>query len=57
MVEPGFPSRVEVPEDVDIEQLIADLGTAANAIAAVVNVEQVIKDTLARDEFCRLVSL
>ena len=44
-MEPGFPSRMEVPEDVDIRQLIADFSVAANAIAVVVNVEQVIKDT------------
>lgn len=45
MVAPGFPSRAEVLENVDVERLIANFGVAANAIAAVVNVEQVIKDT------------
>jgi hypothetical protein len=35
----------EEPEDIDVRQLIADFGVAANAIAAVVNVGQVIKDT------------
>jgi uncharacterized protein YoaH (UPF0181 family) len=44
-MEPGFPSRMEVPEDVDVRWLLADFGVTANAIAAVVNVEQVIKDT------------
>ena len=36
---------MEVPEDIDVKRLIADFGVATNAIAAVVNVEQVIKDT------------
>jgi hypothetical protein len=44
-MEPRFPSRMEVPEDVDVRWLLADFGVTANAIAAVVNVEQVIKDT------------
>jgi hypothetical protein len=34
-----------VPEDVDVKWLIADFGITTNAIAAVVNVEQVIMDT------------
>jgi hypothetical protein len=33
-----------VPEDIDVRWLIADFGVTANAIATVVNVEQVIKD-------------
>lgn len=44
-MEPGFLPRAEVPEDVDVGQLIADLGTATGAIAVVVSMEQVIKDT------------
>jgi hypothetical protein len=36
---------MEVPEDIDVRQQIADFGAAANAIVAVVNVGQVIKDT------------
>jgi sulfur carrier protein ThiS len=36
---------MEVPEDVNVKRLIDDFSIAANAIAAVVNVEQVIKDT------------
>ena len=44
-MEPGFPSRTEVPEDVSVRWLIADFGVIANAIVAVVNVEQVIKGT------------
>ena len=44
-VEPGFPSWTEVPEDIDVRWLITDFGVAASAIAAVINVEQVIKDT------------
>ena len=44
-MEPGFPSWAKVPVDVNVRQLIADFGVAANAIAADVNVEQVIKDT------------
>lgn len=44
-VAPGFPSRAEVHENVDVGQLIADFGVATSAIAAVVNMERVIKDT------------
>jgi hypothetical protein len=44
-MEPGFPLQTEVLEDVDVKWLIADFGVVANAIAAVVNVEQVITDT------------
>jgi hypothetical protein len=44
-MEHGFPSRTEVPKDVDVRWLIADFGVTTNAIALVVNVEQVIKDT------------
>lgn len=40
----GFPSRVEVPKNVDVGQLIADFSVTASAIAVVMNVEQVIKD-------------
>ena len=42
-MEPGFPSRMEVPEDVDVRWLITDFNVATNAIAIVVSVEQVIK--------------
>ena len=45
VVEPGFPSWTEVPEDIDIKWLISNFGVTANAIVVVVNVEQVIKDT------------
>jgi hypothetical protein len=44
-MEHGFPSRTEVPKDVDVRWLIADFGVTTNAIVLVVNVEQVIKDT------------
>lgn len=44
-VELGFPSEAEIPDDIDIGQLIADFSAAANAIAIVVSVEQVFKDT------------
>jgi hypothetical protein len=44
-IEPGFPSRMEVPEDIDITRLIANFGVATNAIVVIVNVDQVIKDT------------
>ena len=44
-MEPGFPSWKEVPEDIDVRWLIADFGVVASAIAVVLNVEQVIKDT------------
>jgi hypothetical protein len=44
-VELGFPTEAEIPDDVNVGQLIADFGAAASTIAAVVSVEQVIKDT------------
>jgi hypothetical protein len=34
-----------MPEGIDVRRLIADFGVAANAIAMVINVEQVIRDT------------
>ena len=34
-----------VPEDINVGQMIADFSVTANAIAVVVNVEQVNKDT------------
>ena len=37
--------RMEVPEDIDVRWLITDFGVATNAIAVVLCVEQVIKDT------------
>jgi hypothetical protein len=36
---------MEVLEDIDVRWLIVDFGVAANAIATVVYMEQVIKDT------------
>lgn len=44
-MEPGFPSRAEVLKNINIGQLIIDFGTAADVVAAVVSVEQVIKET------------
>jgi hypothetical protein len=44
-MEHGFLSQMEVPEDINVKRQIDDFSVAANAIAAVVNVEQVIKDT------------
>jgi len=44
-MELGFPPRAEVLKGIDIGWLIANFGIAANAIAVVVNVEQLIKDT------------
>jgi hypothetical protein len=44
-IEPRFPLWVEVPEDIDIKRLIAEFSVTTNATVAVVNVEQVIKDT------------
>ena len=41
----GFPSRAEVPKNVVVGQLIVNFGVTASAIAVVMNVEQVIKDT------------
>lgn len=48
-VEPGFPPEEEIPEGINIEQLIAGFSDFANAIAAVVCVEQVIGDTTPRE--------
>ena len=45
MVAPGFLSRVETPENIDVGQLIAKFGAAASTIVVVVNVDRVIKDT------------
>jgi hypothetical protein len=44
-IEPGFPPWAEVPEDVDVRWLIAKFSVTTNAIAVVVNIEKVIKDT------------
>ena len=44
-MEPGFLSWTEVPKDVDVRWLITDFGITTNAIAVIVNVKQVIKDT------------
>ena len=44
MEELGFLTRVEMPDDVDIEQLVAEFGATVNAVTTVVGVEQVIKD-------------
>jgi hypothetical protein len=44
-VAPGFPLRAEVPRGIDVGWLIADFGVTANAIATVVDIEQVIEDT------------
>ena len=41
---PGFPMAEEIPDDIDICQLIAKFSDYAEAIAAFVDVEQVIKD-------------
>jgi hypothetical protein len=44
-MELGFPSRAEMPKGIDVGRLIADFNVTTNAIVAVVNVEQVIRDT------------
>jgi hypothetical protein len=44
-MELGFPSRVEMAEGVDVGRPIADFSVTTNAIATVVNVEKVIRDT------------
>jgi hypothetical protein len=36
---------MEVPEGINVKRLIANFSVATNAIAVVINVEQVIKDT------------
>ena len=39
---PGFPMVDQIPDDVDIHQLIAEFSDYAEAIATVADVEQVI---------------
>ena len=43
-IEPGFLIAEEIPDDVDVGWLIAEFSDNAEAIATVVDVEQVIKD-------------
>lgn len=45
-VEPRFLAASEIPDDVDVRQLIAEFGGYAEAIVAVIDVERVIKDGL-----------
>jgi hypothetical protein len=44
-MEPKFPLRAKVPENINIGQLITDFGATTNVVVVVVSVEQVIKDT------------
>lgn len=43
-VTPGFPMVEEIPDDIDVSWLIAEFSGYAEAIAAVVDVDQIIKD-------------
>ena len=43
-VAPGFLTADEIPDDIDIHLLIVKFSDYAKAIAAIVDVEQVIKD-------------
>jgi hypothetical protein len=51
-VAPGFPTVGEIPNDIDIRRLVAEFSDYAKAIAAIVDVEQVIKDAPSRSRFC-----
>ena len=42
-IEPGFPAAEEIPDGVDVGWLIAEFSGNAEAIATVVDIEQVIK--------------
>ena len=42
----------EIPDDVDVSWLIAEFSDYTEAIAAIVDVEQVIKDSTFRSRFC-----
>ena len=48
----GFPMADEILDDIDIRRLIAEFSNHAEVIAAVVNVEQVIRDTPFRSRLC-----
>jgi len=43
-VEPGFSMAGVIPEDIDVRRLIIEFSGNAEAIAAIVEVEQIIKD-------------
>jgi hypothetical protein len=43
-VAPGFLTVDEIPDNIDVRQLVAEFSDYAKAITAVVDVEQVIKD-------------
>lgn len=43
-IEHGFSAAEEIPDDVDVGRLIAEFSGNAKVIAAVVDVEQVIRD-------------
>jgi hypothetical protein len=51
-VAPGFLTTDEIPDDIDIRWLIVEFSDYAKAIAAVVDVEQVIKDAPFRSRLC-----
>jgi hypothetical protein len=42
-VAPGLPTAEEIPDDIDVRQLIVEFSDNAKAIAAVVVVEWIIK--------------
>jgi hypothetical protein len=43
-VTPGFPTVEKIPDDVNVERLVAEFSGNAEAIAVVVDVERIIKD-------------
>jgi hypothetical protein len=44
-VTPGFPVVEKIPDDVNVERLVTEFSGNAEAIAAVFDVERIIKDT------------
>jgi hypothetical protein len=55
-VAPGFPTTDKIPDDVDIRWLITEFSDYAEAIATIVDMEQVIKDPPFWGRFCTSLS-
>lgn len=53
-VTPVFPTVEEIPDDVDVSWLIVGFSGYAEAIAAIVDVDQIIKDAPLRVDFVPL---
>ena len=51
-VTPGFLAAEEIPDDVDVRRLIIEFSGNAEAIAAIVDMERIIKDAPFRNRLC-----